>query len=187
MCSWSRRSISVAHWCVFNSLWTKKWSPVAPRKRIHHNTLQEGAAHYWFWVFSCRISPDLYWKLQYRSDINSFICIFSYFNSTFKELIIIIQRQEGTIATIKDNEMEKKKRPKLVGAAHMTTISTDARRFCFDLDSQEGAPRRADGGRQLLPLRLAPASVNAWKKTHVKPNTSETTETCLLNLCTRQK
>lgn len=42
----------------------------------------------------------------------------------------------------------------------MTTISTDVRRFCFDLDSQEGAPRTADDGRQPLPLRLAPASVN---------------------------
>lgn len=68
----------------------------------------------------------------------------------------------------------------------MTTISTDVRRFCFDLDSQEGAPRTADDGRQLLPLRLAPASVNLWKPTWSCTNQKQQKRVCLI-LCTRQK
>lgn len=69
----------------------------------------------------------------------------------------------------------------------MTTISTDVRRFCFDLDSQEGAPRTADDGRQLLPLRLAPASVNLWKPTWSCTNQKQQKRVCLIYAQDRRK
>lgn len=51
---------------VFLIVFGLKMEPCGPEEEDTSQHVGEGAAHYWFWVFSCRISPD--WYLNCNTD-----------------------------------------------------------------------------------------------------------------------
>lgn len=157
---------------------------MAPRKRIHHNTWEKelliigfGSFHVEYHQIGTWIAIQIGYKLIYL-----YILLFlQRISRVHQSVAQIIQKQKGTTATIKC-----KKETRACGSSTHDDYFHRRTQVLF-WPWQSGRSSSYSWWWTTATAAEISAGISQPLKTYVKLHKSETTETRLLNLCTRQK